>query len=246
MSEPVRIVGLSSSPRHGNTEILLQEALDAAEDAYPEISTELVSFKGKKILPCYDCKACEWRQSKSLVEQCVLEDDWIELVSPFVDPVPNGIIIASPVYFSDVTSSLRAFMERFTALIKPVWFSDLPFDPPDFSRTVGGALTVGFHRHGGQETTILSILRFYLITGILAVGSYCPEQGPIGYYGGSAWEDIKGNAGWGGVKDDHWGLYSARVVGRKVAHSALLLSGAPDIPQKTEPLVSHLSENGEL
>jgi multimeric flavodoxin WrbA len=126
--------------------------------------------------------------------------------------------------------------------MKPVWFTDLPHQTPDFSRTVGGALTVGFHRHGGQETTILAILRFYLITGMLAVGSYCPEHGPIGYYGGSAWEDATGEAGWEGVKNDRWGMYSARVVGRKVAHAAIMLADAPEIPQVAEPLVSHLDQ----
>jgi len=239
MSELVRIVGISSSPRHGNTEILLREALGAAEQAYPQVSTEFISFKGKVIRPCYDCKICEWRQSDKLIEQCILEDDWLELVRPMVDPVPNGVIIASPVYFSDVNAVLRAYMERFTALVKPVWFPKLPFKPPDFSRTVGGALTVGFHRHGGQETTILSILRFYLIVGMMAVGSYCPEQGPIGYYGGSAWEDAEGQAGREGVRTDRWGLYTARVVGRKVAHAAIMLAGAPRVPPVGEPLVQH-------
>jgi multimeric flavodoxin WrbA len=235
----VRLVGISSSPRHGNTEILLREALQAAQEAYPEIAIEMISFKGKKIRPCYDCKACERRETANLWEQCVLKDDWVELVRPLVDPVPNGIIIASPVYFSDVNSALRAFMERCTSLLKPYWFPQLPFKPPDFSRTAGGALAVGFHRHGGQETAILTILRFFVIVGIAAVGSVCPENGPIGYYGGAAWEDVTGEAGRKGVLKDRWGLYSARVLGRRVAHAALLLANAPDIPMVSEPFVPH-------
>jgi multimeric flavodoxin WrbA len=158
-----------------------------------------------------------------------------------IDPVPNGIIIASPVYFSDVNSELRAFMERFTSLMKPYWVPGLPFRAPDFSRTAGGALAVGYHRHGGQESAIMNIHRFFLITGALAAGSFCPEHGPIGYTGGAAWEDVTGEQSRQGVLNDAWGLYSARVVGRKVARTALMLSGAPAVPPLTEPFVPHLA-----
>lgn len=242
MAEKVRVVGISSSPRRGNTEHILKEALQAAEDAYPEITTEFYTFKGKNIRYCYDCKACERREEEAAFLQCVLDDDWIEFVKPLVDPVPNGIILSAPVYFSDVNAEMRAFMERFTALMKPYWFSELPFAAPDFSRTAGGALTVGFHRSGGQETAILAMLRFFIITGMVAVGSFCPEQGPIGYYGGVGWEDATGQASRKGVLEDKWGLYSARVVGRKVAYTALMLAGAPQVPPVGEPLVSHLPE----
>lgn len=246
MADRVRIVGISSSPRHGNTELLLREALTAAQAAYPQVVTEMYSFKGKTIRPCYDCKACERKRASTLVQQCVLKDDWLKLAQPIVNPVPNGIIIASPVYFSDVNSELRAFMERCTSLIKPVWFRQLPFTPPDFSRTAGGALSVGFHRHGGQESTIMAIHRFFLIMGMASVGSYCPEQGPIGYCGGAAWEDATGEASRKGVLRDNWGLYSARVVGRKVAYTSLLLAGAPALPQVAEPLISHLTSSPQV
>ena len=41
MGGPIRIVGINSSPRRGSTEVLLRAALDAAEAASPEISTEM-------------------------------------------------------------------------------------------------------------------------------------------------------------------------------------------------------------
>jgi multimeric flavodoxin WrbA len=243
---PVRIVGISSSPRHANSEILLKEALQAAQEAYPEIVTEFYSFKGKTLKPCLDCKACERRTALTLTAQCCLKDDWATLVKPLVDPVPNGVIIASPVYFSDVNSELRAFMERCTSLLKPYWFEEIPFEPPDFSKTVGGALAVGYHRHGGQETAILSILRFYTIMGMLSVGSVDPDLGPIGYFGGAAWEDVIGQQSRHAVTKDAWGLYSARVVGRKVARTAIMLAGSPDVPPISEPFVSHMVSHDYL
>ncbi|HBG73977.1 MAG: hypothetical protein A2X25_02450 [Chloroflexi bacterium GWB2_49_20] len=238
MDKKIRIVGVCSSPRRGNTEILLKEALRAAEAAYPEISTEFVGLRAKEIKACYDCKACERRKADSLVEQCVLKDDWAEVVRPLVDPVPNGIILASPVYFSDVNSHMRAFMERCTSLAKPYWFSQIPFSAPDFSRTAAGGLAVGFHRHGGQESAILSILRFCVIMGMVGVGSSDPVHGPVGYYGGAAWEDVTGVSGRESVKEDAWGLFSARVVGRKVARTAIMLAKAPQVPAVSEAYVS--------
>ena len=47
MTEKIRILGICSSPRRANTEIMLKEALKAAEEAYPEITTEIVTLKGQ-------------------------------------------------------------------------------------------------------------------------------------------------------------------------------------------------------
>ncbi|MBN1535478.1 MAG: flavodoxin family protein [Anaerolineales bacterium] len=241
MTRKVQIIGVCSSPRHANTEIMLQEALKAAEKAYPEIVTKMISLKGKVIKPCFDCKACERRRMFVLVDQCVLKDDWKDLIQPLVDPVPNGIIMASPVYFSDVNAQMRAFMERCTSLLKPYWFPSISFNAPDFSRTAAGALSVGFHRHGGQETAILTILRFCTILGMTVVGSVDPLHGPIGYLGGAGWEDVAGKQGREAVKEDAWGLFSARVLGRRVARTAIMLANAPAVPQISEPFVSPMS-----
>ena len=177
----------------------------------------------------------------SLADQCVLNDDWAEVVRPLVDPVPNGVIMASPVYFSDVNAQMRAFMERCTSLVKPFWFPGIPFPPPDFSRTAAGGLAVGYHRHGGQESAILTILRFCAIIGMAVVGSVDPDHGPIGYYGGAGWEDVTGSPGREAVKQDAWGLFSARVVGRKVARTAIMLARAPEVPAVSEAFVSPMA-----
>ena len=91
--DPIRVVGISASPRHRNTELLVREALSAAEEAYG-VRTEYVSFKGKTVKGCCDCKGCIRREMPTAAEQCVLEDDWRELITPLVNPVPRGVIIA--------------------------------------------------------------------------------------------------------------------------------------------------------
>lgn len=219
----IRLVGISSSPRHANTELLVKHALAAAEEKY-NATTEFVSFKGKKVLPCVDCKSCVRRRTDSLLTQCVLKDDWSELMRPLVDPVPDGLIIGSPVYFFDVNAALRAFMERSTSLFKRCWNSGYPYPAPDFTRTAAGALAIGFHRHGGQETAVATILNWFLVCGFVAVGSCDETEGPVGYNGGSAWQHADGAGGLEAVVNDEWGMRSARIVGERVAKTGLLLA----------------------
>jgi multimeric flavodoxin WrbA len=219
----IRIVGISSSPRHANTELLVREALAAAQARY-DVACELVSFKGKKISGCVDCKSCERRREANLVDQCVLQDDWRELVRPLVDPVPNGLIIGAPVYFANVNAHLRAYMERCTSLLKPYWHPEIPHASVDWTHTAAGAVAVGFHRHGGQEMAVNTILQWMLICGFVVVGSSNAAKGPVGYFGGEAWQDATGEATKESVLKDEWGLLSARIVGERVAETAVLLA----------------------
>ncbi|MBW1712259.1 MAG: flavodoxin family protein, partial [Deltaproteobacteria bacterium] len=201
----IRLVGLSASPRRANTEILVKEALQASQELGFGVETEFVSLAGKKIEPCTDCKACVKNKS-----YCVKKDHWLEVVQPLINPVPDGVIIGSPVYFFSTPSLLRAFFERCTSLLKAKWEEDFPHPPPDWTKTAGGAIAVGYDRHGGQELTLTNILHWLLTNGFVAVGG--------DYIGGGAWQqfvDAKDS-----VKNDEVGLEAARRVGRRVGLTA--------------------------
>lgn len=118
-------------------------------------------------------------------------------------------------------------MERFTALLKKIWFPNFPFDPPDFSQTAAGAIAVGSDRHGGIEHTLSEIIHWLLITGFVAVGGF--------YIGGGGWthEDDHTDA----IKGDALGLESARLVGQKVAKTAILLKQGAATLKKELPFV---------
>lgn len=213
MVKRIRLVGVSASPRRGaNTQTLVEESLHAAEEFACglgfEVTTELVSLAGKRILPCINCDQCIKEK-----RYCVLKDDWLELARPLFDPVPDGVVFGSPVYFFHQNSIGRAYMERFTSLLKKLWDPAFPHDPPDWSTTAAGAVAVGFDRHGGVEMTLDSILHWFLALGFVVVGGF--------YIGGAAWTHM--NAEPQAVKHDRLGLAAARLVGRKVAKTALLL-----------------------
>ncbi len=217
----LRIVGLSCSPRHANTEVLIQEALASAKNAAEsysgvQVQTEYLSLAGKSIKPCIDCGGCV--RMKSL---CILKDDWLGIMERLIDPVPDGFILGSPVYFYGVSSILRAFMERFTSAMKKAWFPEHGVAIPDWTKTAAGAISVGFHRNGGQEHAAADILRLLLISGFTVVGSTSLTQGPVGYIAGAGWAHERGRDA---VRKDELGLESVRVVGENVGRTALFLA----------------------
>jgi multimeric flavodoxin WrbA len=206
--EKVRIVGLSGSPRHGNTEILVKKALERAKKV-ANVETEFVSLADKKIVSgCINCKGCIINQS-----YCIIKDDWLTTVKPLIDPIPDGLIVGSPVYFFSCNAKLRAFMERFTCLFKKKWNPDFPFSPPDWTKSVAGAIAVGSDRHGGVEMTLTSMIHWLLTCGFIVVGAY--------YIGAPAWifEKDEKNA----VLEDQLGLKAAEKLGERITTTARLL-----------------------
>lgn len=218
--DKLRYVGISSSPRHANTEILVKRTLDAAkaetqERGY-EAQTVLVSLGGKKIQPCINCDGCVRKLS-----YCILKDDWLEAVNNVIDPVPNGLVLGSPVYFFNVNSAMRAFMERWTSLVKGIWHPEFPHPVPDWSRTAAGAVTVGYDRNGGQEMALSTMLHFLLLNKFATVAP--GHEG--GYIGAAGWQMGIDGADKKAIKQDDEGLKQADILGRRIAHTAILLSG---------------------
>jgi multimeric flavodoxin WrbA len=228
----LKLVGLSSSPKKRSTYKLIEIALQSAKDAVLkvkndiEVEIEIVSLAGKKITGCIDCNACKKRGTF-----CVLKDDWYECVKCLIDPIPDGVIIGSPVYFFSTNSILRAFFERCTSLFKKASYKRNPFEIPDWTKplnkdfreipdwtkTVAGAITVGFHRNGGQEQAAVDIINWLLTTGFIAVGN-----GPNGYIAGTAWSGCNSdNIENPPIMFDKIGLYSAKVLGDRVGETAL-------------------------
>ena len=97
------ILGLSCSPRDaGNTSILLQHALDGAQEEGAE--TEFFSVFGKDIQPCDGCWVC-LREGR-----CHIEDDMQSLSEKML--AADGIIFGTPVYIYSMTGQAKVIMDR--------------------------------------------------------------------------------------------------------------------------------------
>ena len=204
----VKVLGIAASPRKGNTEILIREALGAAKSV-GDVETEFVSLHGKKINPCLDCRACE--RNKSL---CVQKDDMQKIYPKLIEA--DGIIIGSPVYMSTVSGQLKALMDRTTCLFKSEYDPSFPIKV-DFTKKVGGAIAVGYDRYGGVEYTIQTIINYFLSAHMVVVSGYTPNA----YIGGAAWQMLVNKLD--AVKQDEIGIKAAREVGERVAKTAKLL-----------------------
>lgn len=102
----VNVVAVNGSPRRdGNTSVLIRTILKELENE--GITTETIQIGGKKVHGCTACMKCfENRNNK-----CVIDDD---LVNTCIEKMcrADGIILGSPVYFLDVTSEMKALIDR--------------------------------------------------------------------------------------------------------------------------------------
>jgi len=118
----LKILGVSCSPRPaGNTQILLEEALDGARTEGAEI--ELISLKGKEIKPCDACGACH------KTGKCHITDDMAEVYGKMAEA--DGIIFGTPVYFYGMPAQLKTLIDRTFAP---------PGEGKSLSNKVGGAI----------------------------------------------------------------------------------------------------------
>ncbi len=104
----MKVIAVNGSPRKTwNTHTLLSKALAGAADAGAQ--TELINLYDLNYKGCISCFACKVKNGKSL-GRCAANDD----LKPVLDAIHtcDGLILGSPVYFSDVSAMMRAFWER--------------------------------------------------------------------------------------------------------------------------------------
>jgi multimeric flavodoxin WrbA len=104
----MKIIGVNGSPRKGwNTHLLLEEALKGAASKGAE--TELVHLYDLRFRGCISCFACKRKESPG---RCAFADELLPLLARIGRC--DGLVLGSPVYIGELTSSMRAFIERLT------------------------------------------------------------------------------------------------------------------------------------
>ena len=102
----MKVVAFNGSPRReGNTAILVGRVCDGLEKQ--GIGTEQVSLAEKTIRGCIACGQCAVNRNG----WCAVQDDAAnDCIGKMV--AAEGIILASPVYFQDVTAEMKALIDR--------------------------------------------------------------------------------------------------------------------------------------
>jgi multimeric flavodoxin WrbA len=170
-----KVLILIGSPRkNGSTAILAAEAERALTDQ--GIATETVFLNDLKIR---GCQACYWCK-KNDVADCAVKDD-MQRVHKLVQE-SDGLIVASPIYFSGVTSQTKAWLDRMFPYISMNLVPKLPAskkvsfiftqNQPD-ERLFEGGIAAFMHAVGLSGLTV----KDHMIAGDLDAGIKTPVTG---------------------------------------------------------------------
>jgi multimeric flavodoxin WrbA len=103
VAETAKILAIVGSARlDGNTNCLVDVALEAATAAGAE--TEKIVLSQYRVNPCLGHEDC------ASYESCVQEDDAGWILEKFCES--DGVVLATPVYYYNVSAQMKAFIDR--------------------------------------------------------------------------------------------------------------------------------------
>ncbi|MFX0055968.1 MAG: flavodoxin family protein, partial [Candidatus Hermodarchaeota archaeon] len=149
-----KVLGISGSNRQGgNTSILVETALDAAEEYGASI--EFIELADFDINPCKHYLKCYE------LGRCSQDDD----LNPIIEKMykAHGIIFGSPVHYASVTSQMKSFLDRVGR------FAHL-------EGKIGAAFVVA--RKSGADIALNQMLFFMLVKEMIVPGGV---SWPIGF-----------------------------------------------------------------
>ena len=183
----MKVVAFSGSARkNGNTAILVNHVFRELEKE--GIRTELFQLAGKKIRGCIACYKCFEKKNR----RCSVEKDVVNDCIPMMLEA-DGIILASPTYFSDVSSEMKALIDRAGMVSRA--------NEDMLKRKVGAAVAV--HRRGGAIHSFDTMNHFFFIGQMIVPGS--------SYWNFGVGRDI------GDVEKDEEGIQTMKQLGQNMA-----------------------------
>jgi len=184
----MKVIAFNGSPRKkGNTAMLINSVLDELQKE--GIETEFLQLGGKNIKGCLGCMKCFEVQDNTCATR---KDDILnEYIQKMIEA--DGIIIGSPTYFANVSSEVKALIDR--AGIVSLANGHL------FKRKVGAAVVAV--RRAGATNVFDAINKFFFANQVIVPGS------------------IYWNLGFGlkkeEVKDDEEGMNTMKILGKNMA-----------------------------
>lgn len=184
----MKVIAFNGSPRrNGNTALLINCVFDELETE--GIETEFLQLGGKDIKGCLACMKCFEAKDNTCVAR---KDDILnEYFRKMVEA--DGIIIGSPTYFANVSTEVKALIDRAGLVAIANGYA--------LKRKVGAAVVAV--RRAGATGVFDAINKFFLINQVVLPGS------------------IYWNMGFGldkeDVKDDEEGLNTMKILGKNMA-----------------------------
>jgi len=206
----IRILGIAGSPvKAGNTEALLKEALRVTASD-PEVQTEVLNLSGLQIAGCQHCNWCIKNQTPE--KFCVVSDGMDEIYPAVVRA--DVIILATPVHIGRMSGLMANTIDRMRVFV----YGNI--HRGKLKDKIGGALVVGFLRHGGIEATLSNLNTTFALFNMISVGRGGLTLSSL---------DGKGKTTKGVrhmVMEDAFGLFTAKeVVQRAVEIAKIVQAG---------------------
>lgn len=191
----MKVVAINgSAQKDGNTAALINYALRELEKE--GIETELVQLAGQRIRGCIVCLKCFQNQN----QRCSVTNDVLnECLEKML--TADGMILGSPVYFSNVSTEMKALIDRAGFVAKA--------NGDMFKRKVGAAVVAV--RRAGSLPTFDAINHFFFISQMIVPGSNYWNMG-IGLQKGD-------------VEQDEEGIGTIKILGQNMAWLLKKVSG---------------------
>jgi multimeric flavodoxin WrbA len=171
----MKVVAFNGSARKdGNTALLLRQV--CAELEKEGIETELIQLAGKKIHGCTACGKCFENKDGLCSVKNDSANEWIQKMRE-----AEGMLLGSPTYFADVTTEMKALIDRSGFVAKA--------NGDMLKRKVGAAVVAV--RRGGAIHAFDSMNHFFEISQMIIPGSCYWNMG-IGYDKGEVLKDEEG------------------------------------------------------
>jgi len=163
-----------SARKDGNTAILLNTVL--GELKREGIETELVQLSGKSLQGCIACYKCFENKDG----RCAVQKDEMNV---YIEKMrrADGILLGSPTYFSDVSTNMKALIERSGMVARA---------NDDMFRRKVGAGVVAVRRAGAAH--VFSSLNFFFLIGQMIIPGSSYWNIAIGRQAGEVMNDNEG------------------------------------------------------
>lgn len=169
LGQSMYIIAINGSPKtDGNTAYLLNKGLEKAR----ELGARTDIIHTGEVLKEFKmpfCTAC----TSPCAGICMEGTSFMKILDMLRKA--DGILIGSPVYFGSITGQLKAFWDKLRRIR----------GEKKLLNTVGGAVSVGNSKYGGQEVTLRAIHELMLVQGMTIVGPGQAEH-DCGHFGAAA------------------------------------------------------------
>ena len=173
----MKVVAFNGSPRrNGNTAALINAVFAPLQEA--GIETEMVQVGGRTVRGCGACMKCIENEDGCCAVGTDEMNEWIEKMCE-----ADGIILASPTYFADVTAEMKALIDRAGFVTR--------VNGTQLRRKVGAAVVAV--RRAGAIHVYDTLNHFFGINEMITVGSSYWNLG-IGRLPGEVEQDEEGMA----------------------------------------------------